>query len=312
MTTTEILNLLARESTMTIKAVGPKNRSKIPRTILTVFLSIMAVAWMIPLIGALLTSFRSYTGDTRPNGIFSVPKTFGLENYREAWKVGGIGRHLWNTAFIIVPSIIFILLFASLVGFACTQFDRRFNVFFLVLFTAGNLMPAQILFQPLYKALQYTPWPDLLSDTNNGHLSNTKIAVIILHIALQTGFCVFVLSNFMKTLPKELTEAALVDGASVNTQFWKIILPLCRPALAALGTLEFTWLYNDFFWGSLIIQSGIEKPITSSIAQLSGEHGADYGLIAGASVMIAIPTILIYALLQKHFIGGLTLGANKG
>ena len=116
----------------------------------------------------------------------------------------------------------------------------------------------------------------------------------------------------MRTLPKELTEAALVDGATVNTQFWKIVLPLCRPALAALGTLEFTWLYNDFFWGSVMLQKGAEKPITSSIAQLSGAFSTQDSLVAAASVIIAIPTITVYFLLQKQFIGGLTLGANKG
>jgi multiple sugar transport system permease protein len=292
--------------------VGPKKRSPVPRFLLHLFLIIMSVAWMVPLVGALISSFRDYASDTVQNGVFSKPKHLGLQNYREAWRVGQIFRHFLNTAYILIPALFFILLFASLVGFACTQFDRKFNVFFLVLFTAGNLMPQQVIFQPIFQIFKRIPWPDFLSDTNTGNLLGTKLSVIIIHVAFQTGFCTFVLSNFMKTLPKELIEAALVDGASVNTQFFRIILPLCRPALAALGTLEFTWLYNDFFWGSVMLQQGIEKPVTSSIAQLSGEHGADYGLIAGASVMIAIPTIIVYALLQKHFIGGLTLGANKG
>ena len=282
------------------------------RIALQTFLSIAAVAWLIPMVSAVYSSFRYFEGDTLKRGVFSLPKTLTLDNYREAWRVGGIGRHFLNTLYITIPAIILILLFASLVAFACTRFSNRFNIFFLVLFTAGNLMPQQVIFQPVFQIFKRIPWPDLLSDTNTGNLLGTKVGVIFIHVAFQTGFCTFVMSNYMKTLPKELTEAALVDGASVNRQFWGIVLPLCRPALAALGTLEFTWLYNDFFWGSVMLQKGAEKPITSSIAQLSGAFSTQDSLVAAASVIIAIPTITVYFLLQKQFIGGLTLGANKG
>jgi multiple sugar transport system permease protein len=109
-----------------------------------------------------------------------------------------------------------------------------------------------------------------------------------------------------------LGEAAMMVGASVWRQYWQIIMPLCRPALAALATLEFTWLYNDFFWGSVLLNQGRERPITSSIAVLNGQYASDYNLIAAASMMIALPTLAVYLALQKHFISGLTLGANKG
>jgi multiple sugar transport system permease protein len=292
--------------------VRSKNKkSPVPRIILQSFLGSMAVAWLIPIFGAFLSSFRNEQ-ELRDNGVISIPKSLTFQNYRDAFEQGEMGRKFFNTFFILVPSIVLILLFASMVGFACTRFSGRFNVLFLVIFTAGNLMPQQVIFQPVFQIFKAIPWPDFLSDTNTGNLLGTKIGVIFIHVAFQTGFCTFVMSNYMKTLPKELTEAALVDGASVNTQFFKIIMPLCRPALAALGTLEFTWLYNDFFWGSVMLQQGAEKPITSSIAQLSGAFSTQDSLVAAASVIIAVPTIVVYFLLQKQFIGGLTLGANKG
>jgi multiple sugar transport system permease protein len=287
-------------------------QTKVGRVVLQGFLITMAVAWLVPLLAAFSASFRYFQGDSLERGVFSIPKKFTIDNYRQAWRVGEMGRHFANTLFILVPSLFLILFFSSLVAFACTRFSGRFNVAFLVLFTAGNLMPQQVIFQPIFQIFKRIPLPDLLSDANTGNLLGTKIGVILIHVAFQTGFCTFVLSNYMKTLPKELTEAALVDGASVNTQFFKIIMPLCRPALAALGTLEFTWLYNDFFWGSVMLQQGIERPITSSIAQLNGQYAVDYNLIAAASTVIAIPTLVVYFLLQKQFIGGLTLGANKG
>ena len=286
-------------------------RPRLPRVALQTFLITMAVAWLVPLVGAVLSSFRNEQ-ELRNNGVISFPRSLTFENFRAAFRIGGMGRKFVNTFFILIPALLLILLFASLVGFACTRFSGRFNVAFLVIFTAGNLMPQQVIFQPIFQIFKRIPWPDLISDTNTGNLLGTKIGVIFIHVAFQTGFCTFVMSNYMKTLPRELTEAALVDGASVNTQFWKIILPLCRPALAALGTLEFTWLYNDFFWGSVMLQNGVEKPITSSIAQLSGAFSTQDSLVAAASVIIAIPTLTVYFILQKQFIGGLTLGANKG
>jgi multiple sugar transport system permease protein len=168
------------------------------------------------------------------------------------------------------------------------------------------------LFQPLFQFFKRTPWPDLLSDTNTGNLLGTKIAVIAIHVAFQTGFCTFVLSNYMKTIPREISEAAAVDGASVPRQFLQIIVPLTRPALAALATLEFTWLYNDFFWGATLINRGDHRPITSSIAILNGQYASDSNLIAAASMIIALPTLAVFLALQKHFISGLTLGSSKG
>lgn len=116
----------------------------------------------------------------------------------------------------------------------------------------------------------------------------------------------------MKTIPMEISEAAAVDGAGVGRRFFQVILPLTRPALAALGTLEFTWLYNDFFWGSVLLNQGDERPITSSISILNGQYGSDFNLVAAASILVALPTLIVYLILQKQFISGLTLGANKG
>ena len=294
---------------MSTNEVGLSRGKKIS---LTLLLSLIAVVWVLPMAMALLSSFRYFESDTLQNGPFSWPETLTLDNYREAWRVGDIWQHFGNTMFITIPALVLILMLSSMVAYACSRYSWKFNVFFLVLFTAGNLMPQQVIFQPLFQIFKKTPWPDLLSDTNTGTLLGTKVGVILIHVAFQTGFCTFVLSNYMKTIPKELGEAAMVDGASVWRQYWQIILPLCRPAFAALATLEFTWLYNDFFWGNVLLQQGDQKPITSSISVLNGQYASDYNLIAAASMMIALPTLAVYLALQKQFISGLTLGANKG
>ena len=286
-------------------------RAKLWRISLYVFLTTMALLWLVPVGGAIYASLRPY-GETQKLGLFSLPKSFTIQNYRDAWNQGGMSRAFGNTMFIVIPSLILILAFSSAMAFAVTRFSWRFNVTLLLVFTAANLLPAQVIFQPLFQMFKAMPWPDFLSDTNTGDLLGTKIAVIIIHVAFQTGFCTFVLSNYMKTIPKELGEAALVDGASVVRQFFQIVMPLCRPALAALATLEFTWLYNDFFWGVVLLNQGSERPITSSIANLGGQFFSNDNLIAAGSMIIAVPTLVVYLALQRHFISGLTLGANKG
>jgi multiple sugar transport system permease protein len=282
------------------------------RILLHTFLITMSVLWLIPIGTALYSSFRDYRTDTAQNGVFSAPESLSLDNYRDAWEVGGMSTTFANTAFIVLPALVLILLFSSAVAFATVRFSWRFNIAFLILFTAGNLLPQQVLFQPLFQIFKRVPLPDLLSDADTGNLLGTKIAVILIHVAFQSGFCTFVLSNYMKTIPKEIGEAAAVDGAGVLRQFFQIYLPLIRPALAALATLEFTWLYNDFFWGVVLLNQGDQRPVTSSVAVLNGQYSTDFNLIAAASIIIALPTLLVYMALQKQFISGLTLGANKG
>jgi multiple sugar transport system permease protein len=299
-------------SGLTIVGQSGVNYSRRGRIVLHVFLITVALVWLVPIGAAIYSSFRYFEADTQVNGVFSMPETLTLDNYRRAWSVGEMGNHFAKTAFIVLPAIFFALLFSSMLAFACTRFSWRFNIFFLVLFTAGNLMPQQVIFQPLFQIYKRVPLPDWLSDTDTGSLLGTKIGVILIHIAFQSGFCTFVLANYMKTIPKELGEAASIDGASVPRQFFEVILPLTRPALAALATLQFTWLYNDFFWGAVLLNQGSERPITSSIAVLNGQYSSNYNLIAAASIVIALPTLIVYLILQKQFISGLTLGANKG
>jgi multiple sugar transport system permease protein len=116
----------------------------------------------------------------------------------------------------------------------------------------------------------------------------------------------------MKTITKEITESALVDGANLLRIWWSVILPLCRPALAALGTLLFTFMYNDFFWALILLKSGDKRPITSALNNLAGEFFINYNLVAAGSLLAAIPPVIIFIALQKHFVAGLTLGSTKG
>ena len=149
--------------------------------------------------------------------------------------------------------------------------------------------------------------------SDNGLFYQQYIGIIAIHVAFQLGFCTFVLSNYMKTIPRELNEAAVVDGASIWKSYRSVIMPLTRPALAALATLQVTWVYNDFFWALVLMSGkGAKMPITSALNNLKGQYFTDFNLLAAGAVLVAIPTLIVFFALQKQFISGLTLGSTKG
>jgi multiple sugar transport system permease protein len=278
------------------------------RVVLQLFLIVMAVGWLFPVAWAVYNSLRDYDF-TSTHGYFSFGG-FTLDNYVNAWSQGNFGQTFYNSAVITVPSVLITLLLASSVAFVLARFSFKLNLPLLALFTAANLLPPQALLVPLFRVFLNIDMPYWFSDS--GSLYDTYLAVIAVNIAFQTGFCTFVLSNYMKTIPKELTESAQVDGASVFRQYWQIMLPLCRPALAALATLEITWVYNDFFWAVALMRTGDKFPVTSSLQNLRGQFFTDYNLLSAGSVIVAIPTLVIFFLLQRHLRAGLTLGSTKG
>jgi len=265
--------------------------------------------WVIPLLFALYISFRPYD-ETSQYGYVSLPHHLTLSNYLNAWTQADLPRFFINSVEITVPAVILTLFLASMVAFVVVRADIKINVALLLLFTAGNLLPQQVIITPLYRLYLLIPLPGFVS--SSGLLYDSIAGLIVINVAFQTGFCVFVLSNYMRTIPGEMYEAAQVDGASMWSRYWRLTIPLCRPALAALATLLTTWIYNDFFWAITLMVTGSKRPITSALANLQGQFVSNQNLIAAAAVMAAIPTLLVYVLLQKQFIAGLTLGTTKG
>jgi len=290
---------------------GRPNRRRIRkgRVALHAFLITMSVVWLWPLAWALLNALRPLS-DTIKNGSWSWPTTLNLNNFINGFQQANLGYYYLNTLIVVVPAVLIVLLVASLVAFALTRVRSRVNLFLLLMFTAGNLLPPQVIIVPLYYIFNWIPLPNAVAD--NGRLYDQYIGIILIHVVFQMGFCIFVLSNYMRTLPKELNEAALVDGASLFRTFRSVVLPLCAPALAALGTLEFTFIYNDFFWALLLMKTGSKRPITSALNNLQGQFFTDQNVLAAVALMVAVPTIIVYIALQRHFIRGLTLGSTKG
>jgi multiple sugar transport system permease protein len=278
------------------------------RLLLHVFLAVTALLWVFPLFWAVFNSFRDYSY-TATHGYASLGG-FTLRNYTDAWARGDFTHTFLNSVQITVPAVVLTLFLSSCVAFVLSRYSFRLNLTLLGIFVAANMLPPQALLIPIYRAFRAIEVPFWLSDS--GTLLNSYWGLILINTAFQTGFCTFVLSNYMKTLPGELYESAMVDGAGVLRQFWQITMPLCRPPLAALATLQVTWIYNEFFWATVLLQTGDKFPVTSSLNNLKGQFFVDYNLLSAGSVLVALPPVLVFFALQKHFVSGLTLGATKG
>ncbi|WLQ37356.1 carbohydrate ABC transporter permease [Streptomyces castrisilvae] len=300
-------------SSPTLPSTAPTGGGRRPRprgqVLSQVFLIAASVLWLLPLLFALYVAVRPYS-DTRKYGYVSLPHELTLSNFTDAWSQSNMGGFFWNSILITVPAVVIALALASGAAFVLTRVNIKVNVALLILFTAGNLLPQQVIITPLFRMYLKIPLPSFLADS--GLMYNSLFGLVVINVAFQLGFCVFVLSNYMKSIPAEMYEAALVDGAGMWTRFWSLTVPLCRPALAALATLLTTWIYNDFFWAITLMSSGDKRPVTSALANLQGQFVTNQNLIAAGALIAAIPTLVVYLLLQKQFIAGLSLGSSKG
>ncbi|HEV7277534.1 MAG TPA: carbohydrate ABC transporter permease [Devosiaceae bacterium] len=261
------------------------------------FLLLATFIFFVPILGSALTAVRT-VGDILNNGAWALPQPFQPDNFLAAWR--GLWPYFRASVIVTVPSIVGVLLIASMASYAISRlrFPGRLPIFFTLI--ALSFVPIQVQLIPIFKLF------------NAIGLFDTFYALIIVQIMRHVPFAVLVMTGFFNTVPSELREAAKVDGASEWTVYWRIFLPLARPALAALLVLEFTWIWNDLLWGLVLAQSNDKRPVTVGILTFQGEHTLSWPLIAAGAVTAALPTVLVFLMFQKHFIRGMTMGAVKG
>lgn len=286
-------------TTKTQPISNPKKQSiSLSRIILYAVLIIFTLTYLLPFFSALVTSVRTQE-DISVNGFWSIPQVFTLDNFPRAWTQGRVNNYLLNSFIITIPALIGTIFLSSLSAFALARYKFVGNRPIYFMYVAGTLLPFQILLLPVF----------LLS--NKLGLYNSYWSIIIIHIAFQLGFCTFVLRNFMRTIPGEIMDAARIDGASEFGIYWKIVMPLTVPAIAAVATLEFTWIFNDYLWAIILLQDDSLKPVTAGLSTLQGQFITEWPIIVAGSLIATVPTLIIFLALQRYFIGGLTLGSSK-
>jgi len=263
-------------------------------------LPVALLVWLFPLLGVAITSVRP-ASDLAAGNYFGVPSYFaGFENYTAVFRDSLIGQFILNSFKITIPTVIGAVGLSCLTGFALANYKFKANLWIFFIFVAGNFVPAQILMVPVR---------DLTVQTG---LYDTVYGLILFHTAFQAGFCTLFMRNFIKALPFALIESARVEGVSEWNIFVHVVLPLMRPAIAALSVLIFTFVWNDYFWATVLVQGQDAMPVTAGINALRGQYVAAWNLISAASIIAALPPVAMFFLMQKHFIAGLTLGATKG
>ncbi|MDJ0612520.1 MAG: carbohydrate ABC transporter permease [Rhizobiaceae bacterium] len=271
-----------------------------------ILVPVSLVIWLLPLIAIFMTSIRP-EGDITSGNVFGVPSDFLLiENYGRVLVETEALKFFWNSLLITVPTVILSISLACLAGYALAIYrvplpfvSSNVAVPLFLLFVAGNFVPFQILMVPVRNL------------TSNLGLYNTIWALILFHGAFQTGFCTLFMRNFIKALPYELIESARIEGVGEFKIFWHIVLPLVRPALAALAVLIFTFIWNEYFWATVLTTDESAKPITAGMESIKGQYLTSWSLYSAAAIMAAVPPVLMFFAMQKHFIAGLTLGAVK-
>ena len=268
------------------------------RVLVYLILCVSALLWLVPVITALITSLRTYD-EILTNGFISWPETITLENFKTAWERGGISRYLPNSFIITLPSIVLTMLLSSLAAYALARFKFPANRVIFFTFVGGMMLPFQVLLLPVFKLTDFLG------------LYDTYWGLIFFHTAFQLGFCTFMLRNYMRTVPGEIIEAARIDGCSEIGIWAKIMLPLTLPAIAAIATLEFTWIFNDYLWAIVLTSNDALKPVTAGLATLQGQFITDWPVIVAGALIGTLPTLLVFLFLQRFFIEGLTLGSSK-
>ncbi|MFD7219480.1 carbohydrate ABC transporter permease [Streptomyces sp. NPDC056652] len=259
---------------------------------------LLSALWLLPIALVLVTSTRSFD-DVAAHGVGSLPHSFTLDGFRQAWVDGGQQRALINSLLVTVPTVLLSLLLASMAAFGLSRYNLPLRRTLLLLMLGGNLLPPQILLVPVSKL------SELLG------LYDSLYALIGVQVGFGVGFYVFVLHGFMRSVPPEIQQAAVIDGAGPWQIYTRIIMPLAKPAMAALSALSFTWIFNDLLWAITVLRTDSQMPITASLIGLQGQYVSMWNVIAAGSVIAAAPTVVVFLMFQRHFVAGLNLGAVK-
>jgi multiple sugar transport system permease protein len=262
------------------------------------FVGGISIVWLLPIALVLITAFRSFD-DIAQNGVGSLPRSFTFDSFGEAWNAGGESRAMLNSMIVTIPTVVITLLLGAMAAFALSRYQIPFRRTILLIMLGGNLLPPQILLVPVSRLSEVLGIYDSL------------IALIVVQTGFGLGFYTFVLYGFMRAIPAEIQQAAVIDGAGTMQVFFRIILPLARPALAALAALSFTWVFNDLLWAITVLRTGTMMPVTPALLGLQGQYVSMWNVIAAGSVIAAIPTVAVFLKFQKHFVSGLAVGAVK-
>ncbi len=275
-----------------------KLRAKTGNILKHAVLLILAMYSVLPIIWTLLNSFKDNSQIyVHP---FEWPDPFIVENYQHILTtISILPKAFFNSLFYSAGTLIFVLLLGSMVSFYLAKIAAKstLQTYFLV----GMLIPIQAIIIPLFV------------DIRNMGLNGTKPGLLLVYVVINLSFAIFIITNFMKTsLPDEILEAAVIDGCSLRSIYFRIVLPLSKSAMATAGMFVFLNVWQEFLFAMILVNGTENTTLNLVTLSLRGQYSSDQGMIAAGVVVMIVPTLIIYALFQEQVVKGLTAGAVKG
>src|SRR5579875_1995827 len=252
---------------------------------------------LYPLLVVVFSAFKS-TNEIFANP-FAPPSSLALDNFGEVWTGTEFPQYLLNSVIVTAGSVIAILICGTMAAYAIARYEFRGNGLVLMFFLSGLMVPLKLAIIPLFVQL------DTL------HLLDTRIGLILVYAAMGLPSAVFILTGFLRTLPGELEQAARIDGASEGRVMLQIMLPLARPAMVIAAIQNAVPIWNDFFFPLVFITTESRKTLPQGLTVFMGEYNTDWGVLFAGLLLAALPVTLVYIVLSRQFIAGLTQGAIK-
>ncbi|TWD96440.1 carbohydrate ABC transporter membrane protein 2 (CUT1 family) [Neobacillus bataviensis] len=266
--------------------------------LLQVLITIVAIAYLIPSLIVFLYALKSQQ-ETSKSFPLSLPNHIEWANFSKALEALNFWRSFGNTALLTVCSVVLIILLSSMAAYAISRGATKFFNSTYVFFIAGILIPYQVIFVPMFTL-----------GSNLGFINNF-VGVIFLYVATNLPFAVFVTTGFMKTIPKEVEEAAAIDGCSVLRTFWLIVMPMLKPVAAALTIILSLQIWNDYLMPLLFLSENNLKTLTVMQSQLFSAFSTDFNTGFAGIILSSLPILFLFIFMQKHFVKGITMGAGK-
>lgn len=266
---------------------------------LWISLLVGAFFWMVPIIFILFTAFKSKADFIR-SPAWAPPLVLHWENFTDAWSLGKFSSYGINSLVISLTKVPIGMFVSALAAFAFSRLRFPFQKILFLVVIIGTMIPVQIALGPIFQIML------------NAKLLSTYLGILLPYIAFGIPYHVFLFNNFFRSVPRELDEAAVIDGCSRFGLFWRIILPLSRPILGAVFILDFVSTWNEFAIALVILQSGDSWTVPLGLQAFRGQYAVNYGALNAAIVLSTIPVVVIYLLFQRYFVSGLTAGAVKG
>lgn len=273
------------------------NKKKWSSAVWQILLVLFTLVFLSPMIYMVLNSFKPYSQMLKDP--WGLPNTLFLDNYIKAFTQMKFFQSLYNSAVITIVSVFLIVVLGGLAAYPITRFDNRLTRFLSVYFLIGYMVPTQVLIVQIFSVMKKM------------HLINTKTGLIPVYAA-GVSFAVFMYQGFIRSMPVDMEESALIDGARPWQMFWKVVFPLLKPASATLIIFQTMWIWNDFVLSSLFLSSRKNLTLLLELHQCIGEFSLDWSVMLAIMCIVMFPMLVFYLLMQKQIIAGMTAGAVKG